>query len=76
MYTIQYQAVDGTHKMQEVACKARSTLAIWLARAEYPIMAVYEQTTPITKAMQKELQSWPGSLSRCAREFADHGPRA
>lgn len=72
MYTIQYQAVNGEATTQQVDCRARSTLAIWLARSEFPILAVYEQTTPITKAMRKELASWPGTLSRCAREFANH----
>lgn len=74
MYTVQYVNVDGTHAMQQVECKARSTLAIWLARANKPIAAVYEQTTPITKAMRKELAEWPGTLSRCAREFVEQGP--
>jgi hypothetical protein len=71
MYTVQYQGVNGEATMQQVDCKARSTLAIWLTRAELPILAVYEQTTPITKAMRKELSEWPGTLSRCARDFVN-----
>lgn len=69
MYTIQFVAVDGTHGTQQVDCKARSTLTVYLARFERPIAAIYEQTTPITKAMRKELAEWPGTLSAAAREF-------
>jgi len=71
MYTIQYQKADGSHELQQVDVKARSTLAIWLARADKPIAAVFEQTTPITKAMRKELSEWPGTLSRHAKDFVN-----
>jgi hypothetical protein len=71
MYTIQYEGVDGQHRMQEFDSKSRLQLTSHLARFERPILAVYEQTTPITKAMRTELCSLPsGRLSRAAREFA------
>jgi hypothetical protein len=70
MYTIQYEAVNSEHKLQSVDCKSRQKLLIHLAAFPRPIVAVYEQGTPITKTMRKELAVYGGGLSRDAREFA------
>lgn len=70
MFTIQYKAIDGTHKLQSLDTERRSKLLVHLARFDRPITAVYEQASPITKAVQKELRAWAGRLSREAREFA------
>jgi len=70
MYSIQYQKVDGKSDMQELDTKARSRLVMYLSKFERPILAVYEQATPITKAVRKELSELPqDKLSAAAREF-------
>jgi hypothetical protein len=70
MFNIQYEGVDGQSRMQAFDSKNRQALATHLARFQRPILAVYEQTTPITKAMRTELSALPvGRLSRAAREF-------
>lgn len=70
MYTIQYEAVDGTHKMQVFGGTNRANLVRHLSHFERPIIAVYEQTTPITKAMRNELAQLPRhTMTRSAREF-------
>jgi hypothetical protein len=68
MFSIQYQAVNGEHQMQTFDGK-RSRLIAHLAQFPWPIMAVYEQATPITKAVRRELRIWPGSKSPCALDF-------
>jgi len=70
MFSIQYTATDGTHKMQDLDSKSRHRLAGHLATYQRPIVAVYEGTTPITREMAKRLREWPGTLSREARTFA------
>lgn len=71
MYTIQFQTAGGEHKLQSVDSKTRDKLVRHLARFERPIVAVYEQASPITKAVRSELRTWSRTtLSRCAREFA------
>lgn len=70
MFHIQYEPADGGAKMQELNTEGRNRVLAYLARFEYPILAVYEQATPITKTMRNELRTWPGTLSRAAREFA------
>lgn len=69
MFTIQYQAVDGSHKMQTFDSQSRAMLTSHLARFNRPIMAVYEQGTVITKAARKHLATWPGSKTRYAIDF-------
>jgi len=68
MFTIQYEAVDGTHKLQTFDAASRTKLLAHLARFDRPIMAVYERHTPITKAVQVELQGRKDLLKH-AREF-------
>jgi hypothetical protein len=70
MYTIQYQDVSGQHRTQEFSAPSRLRLTAHLANFNRPIVAVYEQASPITKTMRSHLQTWPGSLSREARDFA------
>lgn len=70
MFNIQYKAVNGERKMQAFDSTSRQRLVAHLARFEHPITDVYEQASPITKTVRSELQTWPGTLSRCAREFA------
>lgn len=70
MFTIQYVAVNGEARMQEFDSIARSRLVMYLSKFDRPITAVYEQATPITKAVRKELAAMPREkLSREAREF-------
>lgn len=69
MFHIQYEAVDGSHKMQMFSSKSRARLVAHLAKFQRPIAAVYEQATVITKAVQKELSEYQGNKSRYAREF-------
>ena len=70
MFTIQYASASGEHKLQEFDSKSRDKLVKYLAGFQLPIMAVYEQASPITKAVRLELRTFKGALSRCAREFA------
>ena len=70
MFHIQYEAVNGEHKMQEFDSKSRQRLIGHLAGFNHPIMAVYEQANPITNAMRKALRDWPGSKTRHAVAFA------
>lgn len=74
MFTIQYQAVDGTHKMQDFNTTDRMKLAIHLSTFSRPIIAVYENGNVITKVAQKEMTKWPGSKSRYAKEFVSSCP--
>ncbi len=67
MFTIQYTAVNGEAKMQTLDSNSRGKLLTYLVRFEHPILAVYEQATPIT--MQVKLRTWNGSISRAARDF-------
>ena len=69
MFIIQYQDATGHSRLQEFDTNSRQQLAIHLARFACPIDAVYEQGTPITKAMREDLKTWPGTLSRHAKEF-------
>jgi hypothetical protein len=69
MYTIQYEAVDGSHKLQTFDSNSRTKLIAHLAHFDRPIMAVYEQGTPITKRAKEDLRTWKGSINRNARDF-------
>jgi hypothetical protein len=70
MYTIQYEAVDGTHKLQTFDSNSRTKLVAHLAHFERPILAVYEgHATVITKRVKEDLRTWPGSINRNARDF-------
>lgn len=69
MFTIQYTAVNGESKMQELDSDSRGKLLVHLVRFEHPILAIYEQASPITKTMQAKLRTWRGTVSRDAREF-------
>lgn len=71
MFTIQYGTSNGRHIMQSFDSGSRIKLASHLARSRHPIEAVYEQASPITKAMQAALRGLHrDQLSQCAREFA------
>jgi len=70
MFVIQYQAADGTSKMQDFASPSRPKLIQHLSRFECPILAVYERSTPITNWAKIALRGHSGHLSRDAREFA------
>ena len=69
MFNIQYEAVDGTHKMQDFDSLSHIQLASHLARFTRPIVAVYKNGNVITKQARKELREWPGTKTRYAREF-------
>ena len=71
MFTVQYQGVDGQSHMQTVESRNRTKLAVYLAEFPHPILAVYEQANPITKAIRKEMERFVGvmKLSAAARNF-------
>ena len=69
MFTIQYEAINGEQKLQEFDTRDRKTLFRHLASFSAPILAVYEQASPITKTAQSELRTY-FNLSRHARDFA------
>lgn len=69
MFSIQYEAIDGTHKMQTFDSNSRTRLLKHLASFERPIVAVYEQATPITKTIQRDLAKRPGYKTNAAMEF-------
>lgn len=72
MYTIQYEAISGEHRMQSLDSKSRYHLVKHLTRFKRPIMAVYEQASPITKAVRAELAKLPqNNISRAARDFVN-----
>jgi transcription initiation factor TFIID subunit TAF12 len=70
MFTIQFEAINGAHEMQDFDSNNRTRLASHLATFQRPIMAVYEGSTPITKAMKLQLKAHHGAMSRDARNFA------
>jgi hypothetical protein len=70
MYTIQYVALSGETRMQELDTKYRHRLVTHLARYRRPVIAVFEQSTPITEAVRKDLKQFAGTLSTHARDFA------
>lgn len=72
MFNIQYTAVDGQSRMQQLDSDSRTKLMLYLTKFEHPILAVYEQASPITKTMQAKLRTWPGDMTRCARDFMNH----
>lgn len=69
MFVIQYEAIDGSCKMQDFNSNSRPMLLKHLARFERPIMAVYERTTPITNWARIGLRTTHG-LTKAARDFA------
>ena len=69
MFVIQYEAVDGSHKMQDFDSRSRVKLVTHLARFDRPLVAVYEGSTPITKWARIALREHYG-LTRYAKDFA------
>ena len=74
MFTIQFEAPDGSHKTQTLDSKSRDKLTQHLAGFNRPIVAVYEQATVITNAARKELAVWPGAKTTYATAFASSRP--
>ena len=73
MFTIQYlNPVTGETAMQDVDTRSRMKLAVYLTNFHFEILAVYEQCTPITKAMQQEIGKLGQTmtLTKQARDFA------
>ena len=70
MFTIQYTGANGESAMQTFDSKSRVKLASHLATFGHPILAVYEGSTPITKAVRLQLRHAIG-LSPCARDFVN-----
>lgn len=71
MFTIQYEAIDGSHKMQSLDSNSRTKLIAHLAHFERPIVAVYEgYATVITKRVREDLRTWPGSKRKHAQDFS------
>ena len=69
MFIIQYEAINGEHKMQDFDSKSRTLLLTHLARFSRPIVAVYSNGSVITKAIRKDLKTWPPNLNCHAKEF-------
>ena len=69
MFTLQYQGVDGESHMQQIDA-SRTKLVWYLSTFEQPILAVYENATPITKSIRAELAKYPGSKTQAAKDFA------
>jgi hypothetical protein len=69
MFTIQYQDKTGHSKLQEFDSNSRTKLAIHLARFDCPIDAIYENSSVITKSVREDLKTWPGTMTRHAKEF-------
>lgn len=74
MFTIQFKAVSGGHEMQTFDTSSRQKLIAHLAGFQRPIVAVYEQASPITKAVRNELRNWTGSKSSAALDFVKSLP--
>lgn len=75
MFNIQYEAPNGEHCMQSFDSKNRLQLANHLSRFDRPILAVYEQASPITKAIRAELAKRPqNNMSRAALDFISSRP--
>jgi hypothetical protein len=75
MFTIQYEAISGEHRMQELDNRSRTSLIRHLAHFKRPIVAVYEQASPITKAIRAELAKRPrNTMSRHAQDFVNSHP--
>lgn len=71
MYTIQYEGLNGETKTQSFDSNNRGRLVKHVASFERPVVAVFEQATPITEAVRNELKaSFKGRLSNGARAFA------
>lgn len=70
MFTIQYQKPNGESGMQTFDSNSRVKLVKHLSSFSAPILAVYEQASPITKAVRAALAEYPPSqLSRAAKDF-------
>ena len=69
MFNIQYEALDGTHKMQDFDSQSYNKLSSHLAQFTRPIMAIYCNGNVITKLVRGKLRDWPGTKTRYAREF-------
>lgn len=69
MFTIQYEAVNGETKMQDLDSNNRNRLIVHLATFPQPILNIFEQTTPITGAIRKEMATWQGTMSAAAAAF-------
>lgn len=70
MFTIEYVASDGKRGMETFLGNNREKLVSYLARFDHSITAVYEQTTPVTKAICKSLAERPYK-SDAARAFVN-----
>lgn len=71
MFTIQYEGIDKQSHMQVLDSRSRTRLYSYLAQFPHTIIAVYEQSSVITKAVRKELAEWPGSKTKAASDFAN-----
>lgn len=74
MYAIQYRAGDGSSKLQYLDVKSRQKLTKHLASFECSILGVFEQSTPITEAVRKDLTQWTGRMTAAAKAFAAKTP--
>jgi hypothetical protein len=71
MFTIQYIDIAGHTVTQNFDGRDRGSLARHLSRFSRPILNIYEQATPITNTMRKELRTSKDlSLGVYARNFA------
>lgn len=70
MYTVTYKDAKGTTDKVEVDVKSRKEITRFVARFNLPVVAVFEQATPITEAVRNDLKhNYKGVLSNGARAF-------
>lgn len=70
MYTVIYTDARGGSGKVEVNIKTRKEITRFVARFSLPVVAVFEQATPITEAVRNDLkQNYRGVLSNVARSF-------
>lgn len=70
MYTVTYRDTRGHTGSVEVDVRTRKEISRFVARFNLPVVAVFEQATPITEAVRNDLkQNYKGVLSDGARAF-------
>jgi hypothetical protein len=74
MFTIQYEAVDGTHKLWTFEGRYHS-LVRQLIEYDREVTAVYEQATAITKRVRVDMLRAPNLMlaTPAARRFMSQG---
>lgn len=70
MYTVTYMNIKGDTDRIEVDVRTRKEITRFVARFNFPVVAVFERATPITEAVRSDLKhNYKGVLSNGARSF-------